>query len=294
MKILLGVNMRCSYPLSRYIDGQRVYYPCGRCEACLKNRRSEKALRAYLESLSHKDNCFLTVTYCDDKLPLNFLRTPTLMRSDLDGLVKRVRSLYPEKDIRYLASGEYSSKGRPHYHICFFGLSIEDFVNHTNHYHNTSNGVVLEDFVSWKKGGCLVAPFDVKTAFYVAKYLVKSGKSKDDYAKINIEPEFISQSRRPALGKRYAMLNKNRLLKDGFIRCKGQKFKIPRYFVDSILNDGSDEYQDFKERLNSKAIDSNNRYINSLKSQFEGSGKHIYQQIKEEADFREKCLKKGK
>lgn len=285
--------MRCNYPQRRWIDGKLVYYPCGHCPACLKNKRSEKALRGYLESLSHKNSVFLTLTYSDDNLPMNDRNIMTLKKCHLDNFIKRLRSWY-ENPIRVLASGEYSPSGRPHYHCCFFGIDVDTFIQGTQHYHQNSHGHVLEDFCCWKFGGCQIAPFDIKTSFYVAKYLVKSDKDKKDYEALNIEPEFVYQSRRPALGKAYAIEHKARLLKDGFIRCKGVKFKIPRYFMDSILNDGSDEYQDLKDRLADKANKGFGQYIKSLNSQFKGSGKHIYEQMSEEAKAREILLKKGK
>ena len=286
--------MRCLFPQRRWIDGKLVYYPCGRCEACLRNRRNEKALRAYLESLSHEYNSFLTLTYSDDNLPKNKQGIPTIKKDHLDAAIKRIRSLFHETPIRVLASAEYSQVGRPHFHLCLFGLSPDNFCLHTRHYHNSSHGIVLEDFKSWPYGGCLVAPFDIKMAFYVAKYLVKSQKSKEEYEQLGIEPECLYQSRRPALGKEYCIKNRDRLLKDGFIRCKGMKFALPRYFLDNILNDGSDDYQQLKDRLAEKANTGYGKYIKELNNQFKGSGKHVLQQISEEAKAREKTLMKGK
>lgn len=286
--------MRCSYPQTRWIDGKKITYPCGHCEACLRNKRSEKALRGYLESLSHKNSVFLTLTYSDDNLPLNKQGIPTIRKEHLNGVIKRIRGYILPETMRVLASSEYSSTGRPHYHLCLFGVDVDTLLKFCRHYHHNSHGIVMEDFRGWSYGGCLVAPFDVKTAFYVSKYLVKSDKDKKDYEALNIEPESIYQSRRPALGKAYAEQHKDRLLKDGFIRCKGVKFKIPRYFMDKILNDGSDEYQDLKDRLADKANTSYGKYIKELNNQFKGSNKHIFEQIAEEAKARENLLKKGK
>lgn len=64
--------------------------------------------------------------------------------------------------------------------------------------------------------------------------------------------------------------------------------------MDNILNDGSDEYQDLKDRLAVKANDSLKQYFKALNNQFKGSGKHIYEQMHEEAEAREKTLAKGK
>lgn len=285
--------MRCSYPQYRWLNGEKLIYPCGHCNACLKSKQTEKALRGYLESLTHEDNCFLTVTYSDEFLPKSKNGLPSLRRRDFDNLIKRIRAM-SDSSVQVLGSGEYSKVGRPHYHICLFGISSDFFINHTKHWHNSSHGIVLEDYKSWSSGGCLVAPFDIKTAFYASKYLVKSTKNKEEYNQLGIEPEFIYQSRRPALGKKYAILHKNRLLKDGFIRCNGRKYKLPRYFVDKVINDGSDEYQDLKERLFSHATLAYSRYRRGLANQYKNSKKHFFQQISEEAEAREKTLMKGK
>lgn len=285
--------MRCSYPQYRWFNGIKITYPCGHCNACLKNKQSEKALRGYLESLSHENNCFLTVTYSDEFLPISDSGLPTLRRRDFDNLIKKIRSMFG-LSVQVLGSGEYSRVGRPHYHVCLFGIPSDFFINHTKHYHATSNGVVLEDYKSWSNGGCLVANFDIKTAFYVSKYLVKSSKGKKEYEQLGIEPEFIYQSRRPALGKNYAIQHKERLLKDGFVRCNGRKYKIPRYFMDKIINDGSDDYQSLKERLMEKANITYKKYKQGLNNQYKNINKHFFQQVAEEAEAREKILMKGK
>lgn len=234
----------------------------------------------------------MTLTYSDENLPLNDNGVPTLRRLDFDGYMKRLRSYYDEC-IRFLGSGEYSAAGRPHYHLCLFGIGVDDIVSRTSHYHHNSSGIFLEDFQGWLKGGSFIQPFDVKTSFYVSKYLIKSSRSVSDYDFLGIEPEFVSQSRRPALGKTYAINHRERLLKDGFIRCKGVKFPIPRYFMDKILNDGSDAYQDLKQRLFERANDGLGRYNKGLSAQFGKSGIHFFEQCKLESSSRERILMKG-
>lgn len=286
--------MRCIQPQYRYIDGVRVYYNCGRCEACLRNKRNEKALRGYLESLSHSDNAYLTLTYSDDNLTRNEQGIPSLRRKDYDDFVKRLRTSFYPKRIKVLGCGEYSPTGRPHFHLCLFGCSCDDILKHCCHYHKNSSGIVIEDLKMWNNGGCEVAPFDIATAFYISKYLLKGKRQAEEYKALGVEPEFVSQSRRPGLGYNYAVQHRDRLLKDGFIRCKGKKFRIPRYFIDVILDDGSDEFQSFKDRICEHSNTVNGRYIKQLKEQFKGSGKHLYQMMAEEGNFREQILRKEK
>lgn len=251
--------MQCSRPLRRVIDGETVYFPCGYCNVCLKNKRTEKALRAFLESKETEFSSFLTLTYSDENLPFTKDGLATLSRSQFDNFMKRLRSYYYEKGvkIRFLASGEYSPKLRPHYHICCFGLSVNDFLSRCNHYHQNSHGIVCEDFQGWKYGGILLQPFSFETAFYVSKYIVKQNR-KEEFKKLGLEPEFVSQSRRPGLGYEYAFRNKQKLYTDGFIRCNGKKYKIPRYFISKILDES--EQDELKARLELRVFENNKKF----------------------------------
>ena len=54
--------------LDRYGDSL-LALPCGKCDGCILARRKMWALRCYCESLYHKRNCFITLTYDDEHLP---------------------------------------------------------------------------------------------------------------------------------------------------------------------------------------------------------------------------------
>lgn len=279
--------MQCSFPQRRKIDGDFVYFPCGHCKACLSNKRNEKALRAFLESKDTKYSSFLTLTYSDDNLPYTKDGLATLSKNQFDDFMKRLRSYYYEKNIkiRYLASGEYSPKLRPHYHICCFGLSVDDFLSRCKHYHQNSHGIVCEDFQGWQKGGILLQPFSFETAFYVSKYIVKQNRKKE-FEKLGLEPEFVSQSRRPGLGYNYAVTHKEKLYNDGFIRCNGKKFKIPRYFLQKILDE--DELDEFKARLELRAFENNKKFW-----QTHHTNQYKYLYMKEYGEQQEIHLGKG-
>ena len=50
-----------------------------------------------------------------------------LYKEDLQNYMKRLRRYNDGKRVRYFAVGEYGTEsGRPHYHLCLFGLGIED------------------------------------------------------------------------------------------------------------------------------------------------------------------------
>lgn len=94
-----------------------VTVPCGKCVACLVNKRGDWIFRLQMEmKFSKRKALFVTLTYdqkhCPEKLDKRHLQL----------FLKRLRKHYPAGQIRYYAVGEYGSKmGRPHYHLILFG-----------------------------------------------------------------------------------------------------------------------------------------------------------------------------
>ena len=107
----------------RPIDGEYKYYPCGRCVACRKSDATAWGIRNYFESLSHKNNIFVSLSYAPEYLPKSNLvgYSGNLVQSDFQEFIHKLRNYY-DHPIRYFGSGEYGEHGgRPHYHILIFG-----------------------------------------------------------------------------------------------------------------------------------------------------------------------------
>ena len=133
--------MRCSSPYMRDHSG-RVHkiselsperrleltpFPCGWCLPCRINKARMWQHRIMLETKSHIKSSFVTLTYSDDNVPMNDNADLILYKEDLQNYIKRLRRHNDGKRIRYFAVGEYGTEsGRPHYHICIFGLGLED------------------------------------------------------------------------------------------------------------------------------------------------------------------------
>lgn len=115
--------MKCFNPFFKRTAEGVVAFPCGRCSTCRASQSMVWALRMHLESLYHKENAFVTLTYSPEFLPDHAGLKP----SHLQAFFKRLRRLLPYK-IRYFACGEYGDRfGRPHYHAIIFGLKFSDF-----------------------------------------------------------------------------------------------------------------------------------------------------------------------
>lgn len=112
--------MLCINPIE--IHGHK--FPCGRCMPCRLNRTAEWTLRLCYELECWDTASFVTLTYSDDFVPKAENGRLTLVKSDLQKFIKRLRKNSGLK-LKYYAVGEYGSADnthRPHFHLIIFGL----------------------------------------------------------------------------------------------------------------------------------------------------------------------------
>nr|CAI9750821.1 replication initiation protein [Microvirus sp.] len=167
----------------RMKNGQYRYYlvPCGHCDECFRSYRNEWCFRLLQEYKSHKlptgeyAGAMVTLTYNNENLPISDTGNPTLLYSDFQLFMKRLRINY-ERDcekngdkpdnIKYFCCGEYGSRyGRPHYHLNLFGLPKK--------YH-----YLIDE--SWQKGFVHIGhSFTEACVNYTTKYVSKSYYVKD-------------------------------------------------------------------------------------------------------------------
>jgi len=169
----------------------------------------------------HEDSIFLTLTYASEFLPKN----NTLVKRDLQLFLKRLRKNLAPRKIRFFASGEYGEKGgRPHYHLILFSVGGTDrrIIEHC-----------------WPHGLIHIGSVDHNSCNYVAKYCVKklSGPAARYYDEKGIIPEFALMSRKPGIGLAFVEKNKNFLTEKNFCIVKGNKYNLPRYYVDKLFDD---------------------------------------------------------
>lgn len=224
---------------------------CGQCLPCRIQRRRLWAHRQILEAMCHGDSIFVTLTYSEEKVPINSDGAQVLSRSDLQNFLKRLRKRLGNGAFRYFGCGEYGDVSwRPHYHLNMFGLSVY----HTND--------VLE---AWGNGHVYVFPFEAGTAQYVAEYTVKKMTHKDDWRLDGRPPEFACMSLKPGIGKPFAQLVADNLfLKYGWditkeqdvpknLNINGKSVILGRY-LRHILRDEVGMTDEWKEALKQKWI----------------------------------------
>jgi hypothetical protein len=198
--------MPCVSPFS-----VRNGFPCGWCIGCRIDKTRHWAIRIMHETFMHDVSSFVTLTYSDKTVPLNF----SLVKDEVPALNKKLRSR--GLNFRFYMCGEYGDMfDRPHYHVCYFGV---DFLKERS---------VLDD--CWNRGIVHVGHVTPQSAAYVAGYVMKKvvgDRAKEHYGeKI---PEFSLMSRRPGIGydwyKKYLSENDR-----DWILFKNCKNPLPRYY----------------------------------------------------------------
>jgi len=146
-----------------------------------------------LEQLDHADSSFVTLTYAEDKVPLD------LRPDHFSGWLKRLRKRIAPRRIRFYGVGEYGERtDRPHYHAALFGWpSCSAGQKISGVCQCLACSVVRE---TWGFGHVNVARLELKSAQYIAGYVTKKMTSRSDARLYGRAPEFARMSLRPGIG----------------------------------------------------------------------------------------------
>lgn len=214
---------------SRFGFGDRALkVPCGQCMGCRLEYSRRWAMRCMHEAQLYEDNCFVTLTYSDDKLPVD----GSLSKSDFVGFHKRLRDRVGYGRFRFFACGEYGDRtNRPHYHALLFNYDFADkeFFNFTRDGHRLYTSSLLDDV--WGFGHCQIGSVSFDSAAYVARYVTKkiTGDMADDHYQ-GRQPEFCDMSRRPGIGRGWLEKFTSDVYPRDHVVVNGVKCKPPRYY----------------------------------------------------------------
>ena len=204
--------------------------PCGKCYACLANKRSSWVFRMTEEFKNRPFSVFVTLTYDEQHCPQN------VNKRDCQLFLKRLRKNSNLKFSYFLVS-EYGTKfGRPHYHaILFF------------HEHPTYNDVFQYIIKSWQLGNVRVDLCNSARINYVTKYILKT--YKDDC--------FHLSSRNPALGSSFLISKaSNFAQQNNYVYFNGFKQAVPTYYKRKLNPDKVFTQDDFNKMVQ----DTENRF----------------------------------
>jgi len=216
----------------------RITVPCGKCAACISNKRNDWATRLRLEAKYQNSAYFITLTYSNDNIPIGQIpnqdgellyQLPTLVKKDIQDFMKRVRKGLKEK-VKYFVVGEYGSKTwRPHYHLLLFGIE--------------KTGIRLKKYIleKWDKGLIDIGVVTPASIRYCTNYIIQKADFQNPY----IESPFALMSK--GLGKQYlekhTHKHKRDLERNYIVFEDGQKSRVPRYFRNKMLTKPAIEKQ---------------------------------------------------
>lgn len=194
-------------PQRGYVDLE-FKVPCGQCIGCRLERSRQWALRCMHEADLHSSNCFLTLTYSDEHVPLY----NSLCLRHFQLFMKRLRKRFGT-GIRFLHCGEYGETTlRPHYHALLFGFDFPDkeFYLTQRSGHRLYTSKILDDL--WGLGICWIGSVSFESAAYVARYVLKkiTGFDAEQHYEVidpatgevvgRRVPEYATMSRRRGIG----------------------------------------------------------------------------------------------
>lgn len=254
--------------------------PCGCCLGCKIQKSQSWATRCVHEASMHDENCFVTLTYSDDKL-----KSSSLIKKDFQDFMKRLRRKYSEKKISFYACGEYGDlTERPHFHACLFGIDFEDKQIYKN---DGKNPLWTSEILNerWSHGYCIIGQVNYTTAAYVARYIAKKITGSSQIAEAmrasvykGREPEFALMSRRPGIGKLWFELYSADVFPSDEIIQGGVPIQVPRYYDNLLEKKDMEQFERIKqerldrpksERYDYKRIQNGKKSVDFLKNKEE-------------------------
>lgn len=200
---------RLPNPAAKGVEDAFIMCSCGKCYACLSNRRRSWLFRLQNESLDSVITLFCTLTYndvsCDGYV-------------HKDHLQKFFKKLRHYEEFKYYAIGEYGTKTqRPHYHCVIFFKSAPDS-------YPLDNLSRVIDYC-WSQGHVSVSRAHYRRLNYVLHYHVRPKE-------INGKKTFSLYSKALGIGfltrdyLHYLMATNSSVIHD----FNGNIYVVPRYY----------------------------------------------------------------
>lgn len=247
-----------------------VEVPCGACIGCRIDRSQQWAVRCMNEAQFHEFKCFVTLTYNNEHMP----HGGSLLKSDFQKFMKRLRKKYTGMTIRYYMCGEYGDNlGRPHYHALLYGIDFPDKKRHSGTDEKTLYVSETLDKI-WGLGFCTIGALTHQSAAYVARYVMKkiTGERANEHYRYVIPStgeiiwrlsEYNDMSRRPGIGSTFFKQFKSDLYPSDFTIVKGKKTPVPKYYDRQLEKENPNLLAQIKSKRIRKASTPKNKANNT-------------------------------
>lgn len=259
-------------PLRALNSTNPMNIPCGRCTGCKLERSRQWAVRIMHEAQLHSENCFITLTFANEHLPVDYSVDPRHMQL----FFKRLRKALFPKTVRFFLCGEYGElENRPHYHIILFNHSFTSdrlLYRTTQHEHKLYTSPSLSKV--WPYGLATLGEVTFNSAVYTARYAMKkiSGPKADaHYLRehplhhfiVRTRPEFLLMSRKPGIGANWFNKFKSDVYPSDEVIVNGHKSRPPRFYDNQLTEDEQDEIKRRRRAaaLPQKQHDNNRRRV---------------------------------
>lgn len=251
---------------------ESIQLPCGKCIGCRMDYSRMWMARITKEASLYANNCFLTLTYNEENLPIKdvinketgeLITGHPLVKEHLQKFIKRLRRNYEyhkkHTGIRFYACGEYGGRSmRPHYHLALFNIDTTTWGD-IKQIGNNKQGDAL--FTSeriekiWGKGFITIGDLTPQSAAYIARYMLKKQKGDGKawyYESRGIVTEYTSMSVKPGISAIWYEQNKDKYwLQDKIIVPQRNKapatVKTPQYFDKLLEKEDPEKLKNIKE-----------------------------------------------
>lgn len=239
--------MQCLTPIrirnkdSVYVNDLRIV-PCGRCYACLTNRRNAWTFRLLYESHKSISNYFLTLTYDDEHTDGNVYKETCQI------WLKLFRYYLKDVKLKYYLVSEYGEQTfRPHYHVLVFFRKIV-----------TIEQIQIALEKSWTRGNHYIGAVEQASIHYCTHHHITKGYTPD-----GLNKTFTLMSRNPAIAKDYienvGPYHIGDISKSYVTFPGGQKLVLPRYLKEKLYT--KEEQQQIANLCEPKAFVDEQKYF---------------------------------
>lgn len=217
------------------LSSRTLTVPCGKCIGCRLARAREWSLRCMHEASMYDASSFVTLTYDDAHLPVDF----GLHYRDFQLFMHRLRKRLAGAG-RFLMCGEYGEQfGRPHFHAILFGCDWPDKKLIRVKPDRLYSSELLSSL--WPHGFASSGDVTVQSAGYVARYATKKVTGdgaaaayewvSPDGEVFQREAPFLHSSLKPGIGYEWFQRYHSDAFPCDFLVYDGKKFPVPRYYT---------------------------------------------------------------